>query len=292
MRCAVDSTCGRIFDIILYMKMHLAALLALASAFSARASWYWPFGSDDKAAKPRISELIEPASLLIDSAADLAADGKIEEAVEEYRKAMDELLRIEIENPDRAATAEFSTVRNKKAYVESAIDSLRLSQARDNAKAVTVTDTTELEKRYAQEQEDKAAAKAGRHPAPRGETPSAEADGHRAKARRAAELLAAKDYESAKAIVKEMLDERPNDAGALNIRAAVEAAEGRLDAAEATLVQLIRSNPRNHHGYYNLAKLTLKMRGEEGREAAKRYYENGREYCGGPLDLELEEALK
>ena len=72
------------YGIILRMKRHLAALLALAAAFSARASWYWPFGSDDKSAKPRISELIEPASLLIDSAADLA---------------MDELLRIEVENP-------------------------------------------------------------------------------------------------------------------------------------------------------------------------------------------------
>ena len=86
---ASSSAAGRsgrvgIFGIILRMKRHLAALLALAAAFSARASWYWPFGSDDKPAKPRISELVEPASLLVDSAADLA---------------MDELLRIEVENP-------------------------------------------------------------------------------------------------------------------------------------------------------------------------------------------------
>ena len=74
---------------------------ALALAGGLRAAWYWPFGSDEggSADKPRISELMEPASLLIDEATDLASDGKIDESVAKYRKALGELDRIEMENP-------------------------------------------------------------------------------------------------------------------------------------------------------------------------------------------------
>ena len=83
----------------------------------ALAAWYWPFGSDDDKKPPRMSELMEESSILIDEAFDLAAQGKVSEAVEKYKKAYVELERLEQEYPDRAATSEFSTVRNKKAYV-------------------------------------------------------------------------------------------------------------------------------------------------------------------------------
>jgi tetratricopeptide (TPR) repeat protein len=93
---------------------------------------------------------MEDATAAIDDAADCAADGKISEAIEKYRKALDELDKVERENPERAATVEFASVRNKRAYVNAAIDSLLIAQARENAKAVAVTDTTELEKRFAE----------------------------------------------------------------------------------------------------------------------------------------------
>ena len=129
----------------------LCALAATAIALGAEASWYWPFGSGDKKSeRPRLSELMEEASAAIDNAADLAADGKVAEAVEEYRRALAELERVENENPERAATSEFASVRNKRAYVNAAIDSLLMAQARENAKAVAVTDTTELERRFAE----------------------------------------------------------------------------------------------------------------------------------------------
>lgn len=105
---------------------------------------------------------MEPATRLIDSASDLADEGKVDEAVEDYRKALDELARIEIENPDRAVLPEFASVRNKRAYIESAIDSLLFSQAERHARAVAVTDTTELERRYAEERAARAAARANR----------------------------------------------------------------------------------------------------------------------------------
>ena len=93
---------------------------------------------------------MEDATAAIDDAADCAADGKVSEAIEKYRKALDELDKVERENPERAATVEFASVRNKRAYVNAAIDSLLMAQARENAKAVAVTDTTELEKRFAE----------------------------------------------------------------------------------------------------------------------------------------------
>ena len=125
---------------------------AVALAWGVQASWYWPFGSDDDEAKPRrISELMEPASALIDEASDLAADGKVDESIAAYRKALVELDRVEAENPERAKSAEFATLRNKRAYVNAAIDTMLLSQVKANARAVAVSDTTELERRLAAE---------------------------------------------------------------------------------------------------------------------------------------------
>jgi len=123
--------------------------ILLASYFllltSLQASWFWPFGDDDVPERVRLSELMEPATTNIDAAVDFAAEGKYKEAQECYRAAIEALRRIEAENPERAATAEFATVRNKRAYINAALDSMLLAEARENAKAVAVTDTTELE---------------------------------------------------------------------------------------------------------------------------------------------------
>ena len=131
------------------MKRISAFLLFCLLLTRGFAAWYWPFGSDDAKKPPRMSELMEEASIMIDDAADLANQGEITEAVEKYKEAFAELERIELENPVRAATSEFSTVRNKKAYISAAIDSLLLNQASDNVRAVSVTDTSEIEKKYA-----------------------------------------------------------------------------------------------------------------------------------------------
>ena len=156
------------------MKKTIAVLCLLAAA-SASASWYWPFGDDDEEKKPpRLSELMEPASLLIDDASDLAMDGKITEAIEKYREALAALDKVERENPDRAESPEFATLRNKRAYVNAAMDSIILAQARQNAKAVAVSDTTELEKKFAEEKAARSAKKSDDTPAsadkPSGET--------------------------------------------------------------------------------------------------------------------------
>ena len=280
-------------------------------AGSAQASWYWPFGSDAGNEKPlRISELMEPASALIDEAADLAADGKVSESVEKYRKALEELDRIEMENPERAKSTEFATLRNKRAYVNAAIDSMLLGQVKANARAVAVSDTTELEKKLAAEKAAKDQPKAPEAEAEKPtkpetvQKPKAEEKSERVEKEvaasaavqpasnrdRAMAAVAQGDYVTAEALIDGMLREKPNGAVALNLRAAMEAKRGDFKAAEATLDQAIMSNPRNYFAYYNMAKLMLQV-SPDGKRAAKRYYETGRD-VGGPVDERLEAALQ
>lgn len=256
----------------------IAALIACAAAIpEARAAWYWPFGGDEKS-PPRVSELIEEASELMDDAADLAADGKIEEAVDKYREARAELERVEFENPARAATDEFATVRNKKAFIETAIDSLLLKQAQNNAKAVTVTDTTALERRY------KAAKALEKNP-----------DDRKLILQAAAGDLEDRHYSSAKAKAARLLAKNRNDVAALNIYAAALAATGRAGEAEKFLRHAIEIDPNGYHSRYNLARLLLENpRINVNRNVAdepKALYEYARKHCNGPKDEALEKLI-
>ena len=102
--------------------------------------------------------------------------------------------------------------------------------------------------------------------------------------------IAAGDYAAAELQINEMLTEKPNGAMALNLKASLEAAQGRQKDAERTLDQAIMSNPRSHFAYYNMAELLLQKTPDD-KNAARRYYETGRA-VGGPKDEDLEEALK
>ena len=279
--------------------------VVLTFACGVRASWYWPFDSDgiDRSA-PRISELMEPASELIDEASDLAAEGKIDESVEKYRKALDELDRIERENPERAKSTEFATLRNKRAYVNAAIDSMLLSQVKRNAKVVAVSDTTELERKLAEEKGLKVSksesskvekpsdaqspktAKRTQAPQPLNPTTSQPLT----KRERAIEDIANGDYAAAEIFIRESLAAKPNNAMALNLRAAMEMKQGKLDAAERTLDLAISAHPKNPSAYYNLALLTL-QKDADNKSVAKRYYETGRA-MGGAADSQLEALFK
>jgi tetratricopeptide (TPR) repeat protein len=292
------------------MKQLLSFALVLALCTGVEASWYWPFSSDDETKPPRVSELMEPASVMIDEAYDLADEGKTSEAVEKYRAALAELDRIEAENPDRVKEPEFNTLKNKRATVRAAIDSLLLSEAQDNARTIAVSDTTELQKKYdakyrkATKMEERGSAK----PEPESDaTPEATevADEPEAPAEQpkvielpqkpkskmaiALEDLAKRDFAAVELTVKEILEEKPNDAAALNLKAAAEMAQGDAKAAEKTLDQAIHSNPRGYHAYYNMARLMAGLKGN--RSGAKHYYEAGRS-LGGPVDAKLEELLK
>ena len=304
----------------------LIVLAALAVSTAAQASWYWPFGSDDDSKKkdqPRLSELMAQASIAMDNASDLAAEGKVEEAVAEYRKALAELDRVERENPERAATPEFATVRNKRAIVNASIDSLYLAQARENARAVAVTDTTELEKRFAERRAERIATARGEKKSvtPRLESQLEtymaeerkrndaveqaaariktertisellEKDPKSRKARllQANEMINAGDPEGAIAKLDEVLADDPGDISALNMRAICEVTQGDAKAAQKTLVAAIKANPNDYHAFYNMTRLIMQTGGK--KPTAKRYYDTGRA-LGGPEDPSLEALLK
>lgn len=272
----------------------------LVLAYGVQASWYWPFGSDDESGnEPRISELMEPATELIDEASDLAADGKIDESVEKYRKALDEIDRIERENPERAKSTEFATLRNKRAYVNAAIDSMLLSQVQQNAKVVAVSDTTELEKRLAEEKGAKDSSSTARtsgvdvaaEPSNlKPQTPNLKPAKPLTKRDQAIADIASGDYAAAELIIREMLEAKPNGAMALNLKAALEMKQGKFAEAERTLDQAVSSNPRDPSAYYNLALLLL-QKDAGNKSSAKRYYETGRA-MGGAADPQLEALLK
>ena len=267
------------------MRKIAVIFCALVFAGGVQASWYWPFGSDEgpEESPRRISELMEPATKLIDEASDFAADGKVDESVEKYREALMELDRIERENPERAKGSEFATLRNKRAYVNAAIDSMLLGQVKRNAKAVAVSDTTELERKLAEERGTKDSSSTARtsgldedlkptvkpkkptiKPEELGEVskPSklskpAEPSKPLTKREQAMDAIASGDYATAESLINEMLAAKPNGAMALNLRAAMEMKQGRFDVAEDTLDQAIMSNPRNYSAYYNLAMLLM-----------------------------------
>ena len=250
-------------------RIYVLTVCALLAA-SAPASWCWPFGEDepeaDSAKRPRLSELMEPASVLIDEATDLAEDGKSTEAVAKYREALKALDAIEVENADLANKPEYATLRNKRAYVNATIDSLLLMQVKSNARAVAVSDTTALERKLAEE-------KAKNSP--------------RARAMRD---LAAGDYDAADLVITGMLAEKPDDAAALNLRAVLETQRGNYKGAEAALDRAISVHPRSYHAYYNMARLILKAQANN-RAGARRYYEAGRN-VGGPRDERLEARVR
>ncbi|MBP5285865.1 MAG: tetratricopeptide repeat protein [Kiritimatiellae bacterium] len=294
------------------VRIVLVFCMAAAFAQPSLAAWYWPFSSGGDGERPRLSEILEPASLLIDEATDLAADGKTSEAVERYREALVEIDRVEREHADLVDGPEYNSVRNKRAYVNAAIDSLLLSEATRNARPVAVTDTTELQKRYderrqAQKQEKRDApenaapaaagsvaqkresdVKAGRGPVATGAPAAPES--REARLKLAVEDLKAGDYDSVDLLVEELLQETPNDAAALNMKAAAEIGRGKFRDAEKTLDRAIMSNPRSYYAYYNMARLMLEH-GVGNRDAARRYYETGRQ-IGGPANAGLEKELK
>lgn len=304
----------------------LTVIAALAVSTAAQASWYWPFGSDDDSRKkdqPRLSELMEQASIAIDNASDLAAEGKVEEAVAEYRRALDELDRVERENPERAATPEFATVRNKRAIVNASIDSLYLAQARENARAVAVTDTTELERRFAERRAERIAATNGERKSlkpqlesqldaymveERKRNQAVEQEAERVKTERtisellakdpnsrkarllqANEMLKAEDVDGAVAKLNEILEKNPDDVSALNMLAICQVNKGETKAAQKTLAHAIKANPSDYHAFYNMSRIIVQTGGK--KSTAKRYYDTGRK-LGGPEDKVMEALFK
>ena len=132
------------------MEKKIFIILAVACTLCAQGAWYWPFGSDEDStnAPPRLHRLLEPANDYIELAQDASLNGDSEKAIENYRLALGELDRVEAEHPDRAESSEFAPLRLRRATCMAAIDAIRFAQVNENVRPVSVTDTTELQKRW------------------------------------------------------------------------------------------------------------------------------------------------
>ncbi len=285
------------------------AICVLLAATCAQAAWYWPFtSSEDNTNKPpRLHRLLEKANDFIELAEDESLKGEADKALDYYHQALDELRRVQFENPDRADTPEFAPLRNKIAACKAAVDTIRFEQVNANIRAVSVTDTTELQRKWNKkhgilDKEDDPPVKPAPDadsppkPAPDAESPpkaemSAEQSPSPPASRlaEAGKLLRAGDVVGAEKLLEEILREQPNDLNALLLKGAVLATTGRYYAARKALEEAVRAHPKSYLPHYNLAYVALEL--GEGRKVAKQHYDNGRE-LGGPVNKDIEKRLQ
>ncbi|MGN0853880.1 MAG: hypothetical protein ACI4Q3_10985 [Kiritimatiellia bacterium] len=285
-----------------------SAGLALGLASSAPAAWYWPFGYDEDStnAPPRLHRLLEKANDYIELAEDESANGNGDKAIENYKLALAELRRVEQEHPDRAESTEFAPLRNRRAACTAAIDTIRFAQINENERAVAVSDTTELQKKWNRkhgidvpdEGEAGTDGKKGQEGAS-GEKEKAEAKGVKdepkpsvsfeTRMKMALDELRQRNYAPAVSILRDLQKERAEDLDLLLLLAAAQSGAGSNFAARRTLEKAIKLHPKAYQPYYNLAFLSLKL--GENAETAREYYEIGREEGQGPRNAELERRL-
>ena len=281
-------------------------MLVGALALCAQGAWYWPFGSDEDStnAPPRLHRLLESANDYIELAQDASLNGDADKAIENYRLALGELDRVEAEHPDRAESSEFAPLRLRRAACTAAIDAIRFAQVNGNVRPVSVTDTTELQKRWNKEngienEEDKKPAappkEEAKDPAPppppkeEAKKPAPPPKDWNGRIAQAMKDIRAQDYAAADVLLESMLKERPKDLNALLLRAAAQAGTKSYYAAQSTLERAMRAHPRSYLPYYNLANLLIQQ--GEDLETAREYYELGRT-VGGPVNKALEARLK
>ena len=276
-------------------------IFALGAALGAQGAWYWPFGDRDSTnAPPRLHRLLQQANDYIELAQDASLEGDADKAIENYRLALAELDRVEAENPDRAASAEFAPLRARRAACNSGLDAIRFAQINDNVRPVAVTDTSALQKKWNAKHGVKDESEAKPEP-PKPEPPKPEAqkpeppkpaplpkdwDGRIAQAM---EFLRAKDYAGADVLLESMMNERPKDLNAMLLRAAAQAGLKNYYAAQRTLERAMRAHPKSYLPYYNLANLMIQQ--GDDLETAREYYELGRT-VGGPASKDIEAKLK
>ena len=126
-------------------------VLLLAVGVCAEPAFAWGSKKDKE---PKVSELLKEVNELMANASTLYVDGDSKEAIETYRKALTEIDRLEMGNPERAAGSEFAPVRFRRAHCETEIDRIMLEDMNATARTVAVTDTSALEaKRDARKKE-------------------------------------------------------------------------------------------------------------------------------------------
>ena len=281
-------------------------ICVLFAVTCAQAAWYWPFTSaeDNTNKPPRLHRLLEKANDFIELAEDETINGEADKALDYYYQALDELRRVQFENPDRAETPEFAPLRNKIAACKAAVDTIRFEQVNANIRAVSVTDTTELQRKWNKKHgivdRDESPPRpevktpdtvtgAPSPPAAGSEVPASSAESWSARLSEIVRKIRAGETVSAEDGLAVLLSERPNDLNALLLRGAVLAKPGRYYAARKALEEAVRAHPKSYLPHYNLAYVALEL--GDGRKVAKRHYDAGRE-LGGPANADIERRLR
>lgn len=98
-------------------------------------------------AKVKVSVLLKDANEIMAEAQSTYGDGDASKAVELYRKALVEILKIEQQYPERVTSADFAPLRFRRALCETEVDRIMLDTVNSSARSVAVTDTRELERK-------------------------------------------------------------------------------------------------------------------------------------------------
>ena len=305
------------------LRSRLATLFACVCVLllSVHAAWYWPFDFDPDSTNkpPRLHRLLEKANEYIELAEDEMLEGNGEKAIANYRLALKELDRVEEEHPDRAESPEFAPLRTKRATCSAAIDTIRFAQVNENERAVSVSNTTGLERKWRikhglqtkadEEFVRREAAKGKQDEAREGRLAEGPVEGTAkesseippepasaasrekpvdARMQRALDAIRAGDYAVADRLLEGVMADHPKDLNPMLLRAAAQVGAGSLFAARRTLEKAMREHPKSYLPCYNLANLMLRL--GENVEQAREYYGRGRT-LGGPRIEALEEKV-
>ena len=214
--------------------------------------------------------------------------------------------------PRVTTTTSAPRVRLKKstprATCSAAIDAIRFAQVNENKRAVAVSNTTDLERKWrikhglqtladeafakqeavktnAAAQASSPASAATNAPAAKTPPPAASYD---VRLKEALAEVRKGDYATADRLLDDLEEERPDDLNLLLIRSAAQVGAGSLFAARRTLERAMKVHPKSYLPCYNLANLVLRL--NENLDVARDYYEQGRA-LGGPRNEALERRL-
>jgi len=107
-------------------------------------------GKAEKPKQPNVPDLTRKANALISEAQDFYINGDSKKAMDTFREAIKELVRIELEHPAWATSPDFAPIRFRKALCETEIDRIMLEDAQSLSRTVAVTDTRMLETKRAE----------------------------------------------------------------------------------------------------------------------------------------------
>ncbi|MFA7174440.1 MAG: hypothetical protein WC340_13705 [Kiritimatiellia bacterium] len=123
------------------MSSFLVLIILTCSLFSFAAV------AAEEGGKVKVSVLLKDANEIMDEAQKTYVDGDSTKAIELYRKALVELLKIERQYPERVTSADFAPLRFRRALCETEVDRIMLDTVNSSSRSVAVTDTRELERK-------------------------------------------------------------------------------------------------------------------------------------------------